>query len=197
MIIQFSQRTTARDYNSIIFFHDKETLQSKYNIFLQKWTRSWERKFIEVFLLRELWFSLSIYLRFSLRSCWFRVSLPKEVQRKDLSSRHSNAAHVSENIRLQRRAAIFVASVIDAIFPARPQRSNFSPQNRVLHEKVELLLLLHARSWRNVRCVGFSKELAKFSFIRKVWRLCVLVQWERTVQANASSALIPHYLNVF
>lgn len=135
---------------------------------MQKWTRSRERVYRSFFAPRALVFIVYIS-PFSLRFCWFRVSLPKEVQGKDLSSRHSNAARVSENIRLRRRAAIFAASVIDAIFPARLQRSDFSPQNRVLHEKVELLLLLHSRSWRIVRCVGFSEELAKFSFIRKVW----------------------------
>lgn len=66
------------------------------------------------FLLRELLCSPSIFPFFS---SWFGVHvLAKGSPGKDLSSRHSNAARVSENIRLQRRAVIFAASVIDAIF---------------------------------------------------------------------------------
>jgi len=149
-----------------------------------------QKKVRQDFLLRELAFgSRYLFVFFFVFAGFVQCTpLPKEIQAKDLSSRHSNAARVSENIRLQRRGAIFAASVIDAIFLAWSQRSDFPLQNRVLQEKMELLLLLLLRacSWRIVMlCVGFSEKLAKFSFIGKVHHHAFFngkaQQWKRTV----------------
>lgn len=76
----------------------------------------------------SLLFFLSLFLSLFLlvSSALECTSLPKEVQGRDLSSRYSNAARVSENIRLRRRAAIFAAPMSDEVFSVRPQRSHFS-----------------------------------------------------------------------
>ena len=165
------------------------TLQSKY-IFLQKWTNPWENV---TFYSRSTSGRLSF--RFPLLASFECVSLPKEIQRKALSSRHSNAARVSENIRLQRRAAISAASVIDAIFSARSQRGDFSPQNRVLHEKVKLLLLRGVLGESSLDAWAFQRSWPNFhsweKFDAVITRLSMV---HKNEQANAISALTIYIL---
>lgn len=118
------------------------------SIFPSKNKPDLKRKFIEgVFCPEKRWCSPSIsaffLFIFLALEC---ASLPKKVQGRDLSSRHSNAARVSENIRPRRRAAIFAASVSDAIFSARPRRNDFSPQNWALRDKM-VLVYAHVIEW--------------------------------------------------
>lgn len=137
------------------------------------------------FLLRGRSHSLAVYssLPLSLSLCVFSAlectSLPKKTQGWVLSSRYSNAARVSENIRLRRRAAIFAAPMSDEVFSARPRHSDFySWESRQTNRQSSCARATKRsryrlrRPWRVVaRRVGFSTEPAKVSFIGKLRRL--------------------------